>query len=317
MQMDMMKRSQMEQIRRIQQLKQIEKENILEQMKDKNKLTDAIFRPLKIEGDNEDVSDKWNKKKDDFTPNRELYWELRKNKPIQPYKNIMDKKDIPDQINEKEELIVHKVTDADKEGVTEDFEKMEGELEKHNGELKIIYSASEYNKHKQKFEYTHKYKYRYKHNAASHQELKEDKTEYFKREQKKLEKGKTDLDKILSHLEDEGLLNENEENEKENLDKIMNTLDDGNNGKKHKKNNKKHKKHKKKKDDLDEIMITIDDDEMPKKKKSKKVIVQEIKIKKKNKNTKKNFDSGFDFNVTYKNNFSETKEFSETREKEI
>ena len=158
----MMKRSQMEQIRRIQQLKQIEKENILEQMKDKNKLTDAIFRPLKIEGDNEDVSDKWNKKKDDFTPNRELYWELRKNKPIQPYKNIMDKKDIPDQINEKEELIVHKVTDADKEGVTEDFEKMEGELEKHNGELKIIYSASEYNKHKQKFEYTHKYKYRYK-----------------------------------------------------------------------------------------------------------------------------------------------------------
>ena len=79
---------------------------------------------------------------------RAKYWQERTN---QPYKNIikdekaikvfLDKPRIANKNEEKElkrALIVHKVTDADKEGVDDEFKDLQGKLEKHNNELKVI-----------------------------------------------------------------------------------------------------------------------------------------------------------------------------------
>jgi hypothetical protein len=127
-----------------------------------------------------------------------------------PYKNILKNEDYSRVIKFGDDLVVHKVSDKDKEGVIEALDK----LKKDNNEIdiqnKVEYAPEKYNEHKKNFEYKKTYVSRLKHDAPGHGELKDDGIEFYKKEQEELEKGKNLRDDILKELVTNGLFNENE-----------------------------------------------------------------------------------------------------------
>jgi hypothetical protein len=156
--------------------------------------------------------------------------ELWKNRTNQPYKNVI-KKELFDKeykkyykddifkkdINNRNELIVHKViknVDADEDLLEAEFLLIQEILEKHNGELKNIYSSSNENKCKKEFEYAQKYRYRLEYNPKDTEELKD----FYKKEQKKINKENKMLDQLID------MLVEGEDLSKEESDKINEQL---------------------------------------------------------------------------------------------
>ena len=156
--------------------------------------------------------------------------ELWKNRTNQPYKNVI-KKELFDKeykkyykdeifkkdINNRNELIVHKViknVDADEDLLEAEFLLIQEILEKHNGELKNIYSSSNENKYKKEFEYAQKYRYRLEYNPKDTEELKD----FYKKEQKKINKENKMLDQIID------MLVEGEDLSKEETDKLNEQL---------------------------------------------------------------------------------------------
>jgi hypothetical protein len=156
--------------------------------------------------------------------------ELWKNRTNQPYKNVI-KKEMFDKeykkyykddifkrdINSRNELIVHKViknVDADEDLLEAEFLLIQEILEKHNGELKNIYSSSNENKYKKEFEYAQKYRYRLDYNPKDSEELKD----FYKKEQKKINKENKMLDQLID------MLVEGEDLSKEESDKINEQL---------------------------------------------------------------------------------------------
>ncbi len=241
-QMQMMQMAQMQRIKELQKIKRIEKMNELENNLDKEKVRESIIRPLKInKKDNMDdiiknAKEKWginikkglNKNKNPYQDISNQITDQLQNKVKEfhkkrtnlPYKNIIKdekhyKKFVENpligKINKttkkkrEKELIVHRVTDADKEGVDEEFDKLQGEIEKHDGELKVIYSSSKEAEHKKKFEYNHKYKYRIKYDPSDHEKMKKDKISILKKEQHKMEKNKKKIDDVIQFLVDDGI----------------------------------------------------------------------------------------------------------------
>jgi len=138
------------------------------------------------------------------------WWNSRTN---DPYKNIL--KNLKDankkKYKNKDDFIVHKVTNADKSEVMleKEYDDLMALLEIHNNNLKVIYSASEKNKHKQQFKYVNKYKYRLKYDPKDFEGLKD----YYKSEQKKLEKNNKQLDDLIDSLIDEDILNDEQKKE--------------------------------------------------------------------------------------------------------
>lgn len=130
--------------------------------------------------------------------------ELQSTRTNVPYKTITnDQKFVGRQKIEKKELIMHIVTPQDKVGVEGELKTFEGSLEKHNNELKVVYSTSKENEHRQKFDYVHKQKYRIPYSTSStadHDKMKVDTINYFKNEQKKLEEGKENVDNVMESL---------------------------------------------------------------------------------------------------------------------
>lgn len=242
-QMQMMYMANMQRQKELQKIKHIEKLNELENKVDKNKIRESVIKPVKLERKNnvndivdhikkdwgisisnknnngnryKNISNQFKSKSDSQKKN---FWNKRTN---QPYKNIItDKKYINPFINKKKikenELIVHKVSKLDKEGVDNEFEDLQNNIEKHDKELKVIYSTTKEAEHKKKFNYNHKYKYRVSYTPSNHNKLKKDKIEFYKKEQKKAEQGKDKVDTIIASLVDDGIL---EENEIEELKKI-------------------------------------------------------------------------------------------------
>ncbi len=236
-QMQQMQQAQMQRAKELQKIKHIERLNALEKTVNKEQLRDAIIKPIKVDKKNDDVTEMWDSMKprlkaiDDnlkdpkakeHDPTIKKYWSGRTN---QPYKNIMKNEDYTKTFKKKEDLIVHKVTTKDKEGVIEDFEKFQKTLEKHKDELKIIYSQSEELSHKKKFEYNHKFKFvRMKDDQSNQIKLKTDNIEYYKKEQKKLEKNKERLDNILESMVNDGVFTEAEIKEIEKSKTSLNEL---------------------------------------------------------------------------------------------
>jgi hypothetical protein len=230
----------------LQKIKHIEKLNELENKVDKNKIRESVIKPVKLEKKNnindivdhikkdwdiqiskknnngnryKNISNQFKSKSDNQKQN---FWNKRTN---QPYKNIItDKKYIDPFINKKiinqKELIVHKVSKLDKNGVDEDFENLQNNIEKHDNELKVVYSTTKEAEHKKKFNYNHKYKYRVSYTPSNHNKLKKNKIEFYKKEQKKSEQGKDKVDTIIASLVDDGIL---DEDEIEQLKQIPNT----------------------------------------------------------------------------------------------
>lgn len=217
-QLQMQQMQQMQKVREMYQMKQMEKLNEVELTMDKEKIKESLIKPIKIEKTKQEKAElekKWKESENnyhdksgkDFGPEVRQYWAKRTN---QPYKNIMKNEDYTKKISNEKDLIVHRVTSKDKEGVEEGFIDLQQKLEKHDDELKVIYSISKKNEHKKKFEYNHVYKYRVQHDAKDHDDLKEDKIKYYKAQQKKEEVGKKKLDVLLDTLVSGGIFDKDE-----------------------------------------------------------------------------------------------------------
>lgn len=190
-----------------QKIKQLEKLNELEQKIDKEKIKECVIKPIKIKFDNEIINQKWKELEKNYEVELIKYWKGRTN---QPYKNILKNENYNRDYKTQEDLIVHRVTKKDKIGVDDEYNKFMNQLEQHNNELKMIYSVSKLAEHKKQFEYNHKYKYRVNYKPSDHEELKQDRINYFKKEQKKMEANKEKLDNIIETLINEGIFSEEE-----------------------------------------------------------------------------------------------------------
>lgn len=142
-----------------------------------------------------------------YKENLTKYWEKRTN---QPYKNILYDQDYNKCIRDEQDLIVYKYSEADKVKA-EQVDKYKENLERHNNELKIIYSTSKEAEHLKQFEYNHKYKYRITGQVtADQQELKKNRILYYKKEQQKMEREKENKEKLLESILQDGIFNEDE-----------------------------------------------------------------------------------------------------------
>ncbi len=227
------------QMAKIEQIKRAK--NISDLGMDKKELSEFIIDPIKI---NKTDKGELDKKLHDtehmyLVPTSETKYEnqsnaylreLWKSRTNQPYKNIIKKeafdKDykkyyndniFKKDINNRDELIVHKVIkdiDADEDLLEADFLLVQEILEKHNKELKSIYSVSNENKYKREFEYAQKYRYRLEYNPKDSEELKD----FYKKEQKKINKENKMLDQIID------MLVEQDDLSKDEIDKLNEAL---------------------------------------------------------------------------------------------
>ena len=125
------------------------------------------------------------------------WWDKRTNVP---YKNILKQEDYTKKFTTKEDLIVYKVSSDDKnrQKLESELNKLKILFEKHNSQLKLIFSASEENKHKEEFEYVHKITNKVKFDPKNCEDLKN----YYKKEQKKMSKENKRIDEMIELLLD-------------------------------------------------------------------------------------------------------------------
>lgn len=207
------------QLKRIQELKKLEKTQTLNQLKDKKKIQDIVIKPVKIDRNNSDVVPDHQVRQeiyDEFKMKKEKEWKKRTNQPYKAVlKNVLTEDDYKKQFKSKDDLIIHRVSQVDKEGLDDKFDDFLDDIEIHDNELKTIYSVSKEAEHKKKFEYNHVSKYRIKETPSDHKQLKESHIDAFKKEQKRQEKGKKHQEDILDQLLDSGYLEEIKEIEAE------------------------------------------------------------------------------------------------------
>lgn len=217
---------QMQKVKQMQQLKQIEKRNEIDQKYDLKKIKDLVITSEKIQKKNNvEIEKKLKEKQRDFLTERTKLWKARTNVP---YKNILKSAkilkddDYKKKFKDNKELIIHKVTDADKNVIALDNEfcKYKGNIETHNSELKSEYSLSKEAEHLKEFEYHHKYQFKLKFTPSDHNDLKIDNIEYYKNEQKKMEDGKQKLDDLIDSLVSHGLLPDEEIKKLENNETV-------------------------------------------------------------------------------------------------
>lgn len=177
----------------------------------KDDLIVSVIRPMKIHRTPEEqrqIDENYKNTKHNFIVERESWWKGRTNNP---YKNIMKDENYKKKFEKQEDLIVHKVTDADKlqEVLFSKLDELKNDIEMHDKELKSIYSLSEKTKHLKKFDYDHVKKYeRIKYNPADFNDMKVDRMEILKKAQKKMEGDKKKIDDVLNDLITKGFIDE-------------------------------------------------------------------------------------------------------------
>jgi type II secretory pathway pseudopilin PulG len=145
------------------------------------------------------------------------YKQSRTNQPYKIIINREENKEDPKRMLEKErhwlatkddsyrpswkDLVVHTITDADKEGVREEHERENYIRKELDDENRITYSDKNKTQHLKKFEFKHIYKYRIRIDSKNHVELKDDQVAYYENEQRKLEEGRVQSDALLSELQ--------------------------------------------------------------------------------------------------------------------
>jgi len=208
LQMQKMQQMQMQKIKEFQQIKINEMENRGNKQYN-DKIKESVIQPYKLneKKDRIELEQKWknaeesyiDKSGKNYGPEIQKYWKARTNAP---YKSILKEENVSKNFKTKDDLVVHRVTAKDKEGVDDKHKEMNDHREKHNGELKVIYSTNHKSEHKKKFEYNHVYKYRVQYDPKSHGDLKQDKIKYYKEQQKKEEGSKQLQDSILDCLDE-------------------------------------------------------------------------------------------------------------------
>lgn len=115
-----------------------------------------------------------------------------------PYKNILKDENYKKEFKNKDDLIVHKVTqlDKDRDKLKKEFKLLTKLLEVHDGEIKVIYSLSEESKHKEQFNYTNYYKNTIKYDPKNYGDLKK----FYNKEQKKINKNNKRMDEMLEMM---------------------------------------------------------------------------------------------------------------------
>lgn len=236
-QMQMIKQAQMRKLQEQQNIRRMEAINQIEN--NLGDIRDILLKPEEvklttqekrnIEMEMKKMENEYDENKPTFQKELRKEWQSRTNNP---YKNIIKESQYIDKFLKKEnlhinetnkakretimknrekDLIVHTVTDKDRmnnkqlneaTGV-EDFRR-----EKHNKELKSIYSLSKENEHKQKFHYEHVTKFAIPYRPSDHKGMKKKRIKYLKKKQRELEEGKEQIDVIYNSLISDGTLDE-------------------------------------------------------------------------------------------------------------
>jgi hypothetical protein len=211
-------------------LEQIKRaKNIDEMGLDKKQITDLVICPIVINKTKKsDLDEAYNEIVPQFIQKGNKFLEeLYNNRTNLPYKNVI-KKDLFNKnfkkyykddifnlnVKNKKDLLVHTITDADSDSLLleAEFELLNEILEKHNNELKMIYSSSNKSKYKKEFEYVQNYRYRLEYNPKNSEELKE----FYKKEQKKINKEKRMIDDVINMMVENDQLTEEEVNKLNN-----------------------------------------------------------------------------------------------------
>jgi hypothetical protein len=173
------------------------------------------IKPQKVDKVNIDLNKLVQDRKQD---NQHELDESIKKRTNLPYKGIIKNFDFNKiRANHKEDLIVHKVTEADKKSFNDDISKYSNTITKQQKELSEIYAENKKNEHKKNFEYQHKYKYRTKLDVGEgggdgDGDVRIDRIEYYKKEQLKVEESKKKMDDILMNLINKNAISENLDN---------------------------------------------------------------------------------------------------------
>jgi uncharacterized protein YjiS (DUF1127 family) len=195
---------QMQNLKQLQEMKRMQKLNDIDRLYDKAIIHKSVIKPIEIiKPDKNTITQEYNRLMQNLESELNESWKKRNN---QPYKNILKKENYSRDFKHKKDLIVHTVTDADKIGLMNEFEELVQILEKHNSELKSVYSLDKKIEYKKKFEYNNRDKFRIKYDPKDYDGLKKDQIEYYKTEQQKLEKDKKKLDDIIEASLASGLL---------------------------------------------------------------------------------------------------------------
>lgn len=182
-----------EQIRKI--------KNISELGMTKDKITEYIIAPIKVEkSDRNEISRMISDEEEHMTDEyiKQNWWVQRTNAP---YKNILKDQDWQKPFKTESDLIVHKYTDLDKIGLMKEYDILNHMIEKHNGDLKVVFSASKESEHKKAFKFVQKYRKRMKYDPKDYREMKN----YYHQEQKKFDREHKRLDNIISRIMDDDI----------------------------------------------------------------------------------------------------------------
>ncbi|AYV84433.1 MAG: hypothetical protein Hyperionvirus25_19 [Hyperionvirus sp.] len=199
---------QMNKLRGLQEIRRLEKYSDLEKYVDKDRLRESVIKPIKIEkADAGALANDYVVRKKDLDASLVGYW---KNRTNQPYKNILINENYNRTFKAKEDLIIHRVTDADHDGLMDEFRELLGILERHDDELTVIYSTSKEAEHLSKFKQNHVYKFRIKFDPSDFNKLKKDRIKYYKNEQKKLEFDRKKTDDLIEAAIQSDIITEGE-----------------------------------------------------------------------------------------------------------
>ena len=152
---------------------------------------------------------------------KEKLWSGRTN---QPYKNIFPPEMIKKEYKTEKELIVYTVKQEDKNEkiFSENVDKLKDQIGKHNHELKNTFDQTKKKDYETEFEYNNVLKYKVKYDPTQFEDMKNDITEYYKKEQENQEKEKNKTDNIIESMV--GLnLNECDDNIKSNINETIET----------------------------------------------------------------------------------------------
>lgn len=208
---------QMGKMKQLQQIKQYEKYGELDRFMDKDSFRNAIIEPIKVQKNNnpqELINAYENKSMMEYGKNNTFllnYWNTRTNEPYKSaLKDVMDdpeyyKKNIG---RDHKKLIIHKTTDADKIGLMDQYHEFQNVLEKHDSDLKVIYSTSKEGEHKKKFKWCNKSKFRIQYDPADFKKLKKSKMEYYQNQQMELERDKKRIEDLIDSAINDGIFND-------------------------------------------------------------------------------------------------------------
>lgn len=224
-----------QQYNRINSMKSIQNNQLLTQVNRRNNIPQKISEPNKIR---EAILDqrKPDQKMDNLKFNRiystiegtrkmdkEKLWASRTN---QPYKTIFPAEYIKKEYKNEQELVVYKVKKEDKdENVFRgDVKKLKEKIDSHNHELKNTFATVRKQEYAEQFEYNNKLKYnKIKYDPESFDDMKNDITDFYKKEQEEQEKNKKRTDDIIESMVGINIIDNSTQSNDEQKTDIQNT----------------------------------------------------------------------------------------------